>query len=171
VSFAFYLLLFTFLKGFDMTTLILGLGNPILSDDSVGICVAEAVRAEIGGQPLCDVTACSVGGLSLMEALLGYERAILIDAFQSNDTPGVFHRLTLDDLRALRQTEHSVSPHDTSLSTAVDLGRSMGLPLPDEIVIYAVEAANVSDFGERLTPAVADAIPKVTRAVLSEIQL
>ncbi len=158
-----------------MKTLILGIGNPILTDDGVGILVAEAVeqrlraeQADLMRGPEAPATAAvGVGGLALMEAMLGYERVILIDAMlRANATPGRLHQLSLAELEALSPTEHSSSPHDTSLTAALALGRSIGLPLPAEVVIFAVEVSNILDFAETPTAAVAAAIPHATAAVL-----
>ncbi|MCU0494661.1 MAG: hydrogenase maturation protease [Chloroflexaceae bacterium] len=155
-----------------MATLVLGMGNPILSDDGIGFCVAEAVRESLADAPDVAVGTASLGGLALMEAMLGYEHVILIDALlRPNPRPGAIHRLTLDDLRALSPTEHSASPHDTSVVTALELGRQVGLPVPRDVVIYAVEVANVLDFSDRMTPAVAEAVPEVAEAVLQELQI
>jgi hydrogenase maturation protease len=164
-----------------MKTLVLGLGNPILTDDGVGVRVAEAVREELEHLrrtsdevrrklDSVEVREVSVGGLTLMEAMLGYDRVILIDALHRRDgQPGTVHRLTLDDLRAISPPQHTASAHDASLITALEVGQRMGLPLPTEIIIYAVEVENISDFSEELTPAVAQAAPQVKAAVLAEI--
>jgi hydrogenase maturation protease len=155
-----------------MRTLILGLGNAILTDDAVGVRVAEAVSAALAARPSpgAEVATAAVGGLALMELLIGYERAILVDAVVRPDLrPGRVLRLTLDDLRAMQATERSVSPHDTSLCVALDLGRKLGLPLPEAIVIYAVTVSELHDFGEEPTPPVAAAIPAAADAVLAEL--
>jgi hydrogenase maturation protease len=156
-----------------MQTLVLGLGNPILTDDAVGIRVAEAVAAALAAAPeqsAVAVTTAGVGGLALMEQLIGYDRAILIDAlWRADQAPGELLRMGLDDLAALRPTEHSVSPHDTSLSVALALGQQMGLPLPTQIIIYAIAVQNILDFGAEPTPSVAAAIPRATAAVLAEL--
>jgi len=156
----------------QMKTLVVGLGNPILTDDGVGVKVAYAVRAALASGRRNDVTVteASVGGLRLMEMMLGYERAILIDALQHCDAgPGSIRRMGLDDLRTISPTQHSACAHDTSLVTALELGAQLGLPLPKEITIYAVGVENVTCFGEEPTPAVAKAIPEVTAAVLDEL--
>lgn len=155
-----------------MRTLILGLGNPILTDDTAGVRVAEAVAAALATRPLpeVEVTTAAVGGLALMELLIGYERAILVDAIVRPGVPaGRVLRLTLDDVRGMGATERSVSPHDTSLCVALDLGRQLGLPLPEEIVIYAVTVSELRDFSEEPTPPVGAAIPAVADAVLAEL--
>jgi hydrogenase maturation protease len=153
-----------------LKTLVLGLGNPILTDDGVGVRVAEAVRAALPIDSLIEVREVSLGGLALMETMVGYDRVILIDAWQSqNGQPGTIHRMTLDDLEAIIPTQHSASPHDTNLNTALRMGRRLGLLLPEKIIIYAVEVANITDFSEEPTSAVTQAIPKVTASVLAEL--
>jgi hydrogenase maturation protease len=167
-----------------MKTLVLGLGNPILTDDGVGVLVAEAVREALPSDTAIDVSEASVGGLRLMERVVGYDRVILIDALHNpienqagqhpaaslGRNPGAIHRLTLEDLRNISPTQHSASAHDTSLITALEMGERIGLSLPKEFIIYAVEVENIIDFGEEPTPAVAEAIPKVTAAVLEELE-
>lgn len=153
-------------------TLVLGLGNPILTDDGVGVLVAEAVQAALPVAAPVDVQEVSVGGLRLMESMLGRERVVIIDACQTAcGPPGTVHRMGLDDLRAISPTQHSACGHDTSLVTALEMGRRMGLPLPSDVVIYAIEVENVLDFSEEPSPAVARAIPAVTEAVLAELGL
>ncbi|MBN1219729.1 MAG: hydrogenase maturation protease [Anaerolineae bacterium] len=166
-----------------MKTLVLGLGNPILTDDGVGVRVAEAVRAALPPDTSIEVSEASVGGLRLMERVVGYDRVILIDAWHHPREPqagrhpsvglgrnaGAIHRLTLDDLRHLSPTQHSASTHDTSLVTALDMAARMGYSLPTEFIIYAIEVENIIDFGDQPTPAVVAAIPKVTAAVLAEL--
>ena len=155
-----------------MDTLILGLGNPILSDDGVGVRVAEAVQAALPPDAPVETDEACVGGLELLERLLGYRRVFLIDALHpGSGRPGEIHRLSLNDLRAISPTQHSASAHDTSLVTAWDMARRMDLPLPDEVVIYAIEVENISDFGEELTPMVAQAVPQVVQAILEALRV
>jgi hydrogenase maturation protease len=106
-----------------------------------------------------------------MELLIGYDRVILIDAIMTKNGNkfGTIHKMTLDDLREISPTQHSASAHDTSLVNALDAGVAMGFHLPKEFTIYAVEVENILDFNNNPTPAVADAIPKVTAAVLAEL--
>ena len=153
-----------------MKTLVLGLGNPILTDDGVGVRIAEAVRAALPSDAQVEIDEASVGGLELLERLLGYQRVFLIDAIHpGREQPGTIHRLSLDDLRGMSPTQHSASAHDTTLVTAWEMARQMDLPLPEELIIYAIEVKNITEFSEELTPAVALAIPKVAAAILTEL--
>ena len=154
-----------------MKTIIIGLGNPILTDDGVGVKVAYALQEELqvrrtprfdetmvyadkpglsetgvrrtfNGQ--IDITEASVGGLRLMEMMVGYDKVIIIDALTTgSDPPGTLRRLTLPDLEAISPTQHSASAHDTSLVTALAMGKRMGLHLPAEVVIFGVSVENI----------------------------
>ena len=153
-----------------MKTLILGLGNPILTDDGVGIHVVRAVaaRCQVDGVAFAEA---SVGGLRLLDAIAGYERVIMVDAIQTHDgKPGDIYRLPPDGLRA---SLHSGSTHDLSLSGALALGRGMGMTLPDDrsISIVAIEVEDVLTFGEVCTPTVAAAIPHAVEMVLAELEV
>jgi hydrogenase maturation protease len=155
-----------------MKTLVIGLGNPILTDDGVGVKVAYAVRSKYShhpgkGQGEVDVADTSIGGLRLMEMMGGYDRVILVDAIQTpGGQPGTIHRLTLDDIAEALPTQHSASPHDMNLPTALEIGRRLGLVLPEVVEIFAIEAQDVITFGETCTPGVAAAIPVVTAMIL-----
>ena len=159
-----------------MKTLIIGLGNPILTDDGVGVKIAQQLESiiDLNAHPDLTITEASAGGIRLMEVMLGYDRVVLIDAYylnQEKTTPGKIHRLNLDDLRSVSPTQHSTSAHDTSLVTALDAADVLGYQIPGEFIIYAVEVENILEFSETPTPAVAEAIPIVTAEIISELSL
>ncbi len=164
-------------------TLVVGLGNPILGDDGVGWRVVEEaaaacrdavpgrirslrsmclcgekwsrVRLRFPGRPGADGTA---GGLRS-----GHPRGCDPDSGRRawDDLPA-----DLDDLPTL----HADSAHDASLTAALALGRRLGahLPASQEITIVAVEAENVLDFGEDLSPSVAASVGRAAELVLAE---
>jgi len=149
-------------------TLILGLGNPILSDDGVGCLVAATLKERLGGREI-DVLEAGIAGLDCLDLLAGYDRAIIIDAIQTVDgTPGRIYRLGPE---ALASTRHSGNPHDVNLATALELGARLGLPLPGQITIFAIEARDVTSFGETCTPEVAGAVPACVDMVLKELDM
>ncbi|MBI2353469.1 MAG: hydrogenase maturation protease [Deltaproteobacteria bacterium] len=147
-----------------MRTIVVGLGNPILSDDSVGIKVAALVRERLPADAGIDMTEAYAGGLRLMEAIAGYDRAIIVDAMKSGaHPPGTIMRLSLDSPATTRNT---LCTHDGELSTALALGRDLGLAMPESIEIIGIEAAEVEQFGEELTQGVSGALPQAVAEVL-----
>jgi len=150
--------------------LVLGLGNPILTDDGVGIHVVRAAAAQCAPANGVTFAEASVGGLRLLDLLAGYDRVILVDAIQTRDgQPGDVYRLGPGDLQG---SLHSGSTHDLSLPGALDLGRGIGMALPkdEDIVIVAVEVEDVLVFGEACTRAVAVAIPRAVELVMTELE-
>jgi hydrogenase maturation protease len=146
-----------------MKTIVIGLGNPILGDDGIGWRVAQKVRNQLDSDT--DVAFLSVGGISLMEHLIGYERVILIDAFLSDGEPGLIRVAQLDGIPDY-SAFHITSAHDTSLQTALQLGRDLGAQLPDDITVVGISIQRVYDFSEELSPPVAQAIPKAAEIVI-----
>jgi len=153
-----------------MKTLVLGLGNPILGDDGVGWRAVEALAAR--ALPVdVELDCSSLGGLSLMERVSGYERVILVDAIYTGQYPiGSIHCFTLAELPDL-SAGHTTSAHDTSLRNALNVGRSMGIALPEdkEVYVIAIEATQVYDFSEELSPAVGQAVPQAVERVMQLI--
>ena len=102
-----------------------------------------------------------------MEAMAGYDRAIVIDAMVSGGRPGTIYVLGPEDLA---RTRNAHSTHDGEPGAALELGRLAGLRLPAEIRIFAIEAEDVERFGESLTPAVERAVPQVADEVMRHLR-
>jgi len=146
-----------------MRTLVLGLGNPLLTDDGVGWVVAGELSRRLARRHDIEIDVGCCGGLTLMERLVGYDRAIIVDSICTGARPGTLHFLSPGDI----STQHSSSAHDANLATALALGRRLGawLPAEREILLVAVEAADVETFGEDCTTPVREAVPHAVAAV------
>jgi len=149
-----------------MKTLVLGLGNPILSDDAIGLRVVEELEGNVGQQKVT-LREASVAGLGMLDLITGYDRAIIIDAIQTIEgEAGRIYRL---DPEELDFTRHAASPHDVNLATALELGKRLGLSLPQQIVIFAIEVADASTFSEECTPKVREAIPVCVSMIIEDL--
>jgi hydrogenase maturation protease len=147
-------------------TLVLGLGNPILSDDGIGPRIAGKLEGKLGGN--VTVAETSMAGLNLLDLLAGYDRAIIIDAIKTiSGKPGSIYRLDIEDFK---DTCHAASTHDVNLATALEFGKRLGLALPHKIDILAIEVVETERFGEELTPEVAGAIPVCVEIIIEELK-
>jgi hydrogenase maturation protease len=99
-----------------------------------------------------------------MERMVGYDRAIVIDAIRTGAPPGTIHHLSPDSI----PTQRSASSHDVNLPTALEFGRGAGLQLPgdEHILLVGIEAEDILSFGEQCTPAVEAAIAPAVEEVL-----
>ncbi len=149
-----------------MKTLVLGIGNPILSDDGAGIRVTQEVGKKLD-DPQITVSETSASGLSLLDSIIGYDKVIIIDAIQTEKgKAGQIYRMGPEDFSFAK---HLLSPHQINLVTALELGKMLNLAMPQKITIFAVEAKDITNFGERCTPEVESAIPEVVKMVLEEL--
>lgn len=143
-----------------MKILVVGLGNPILGDDGIGWRIASELQQTRDLPPNLTIECLAVGGFSLMETMIGYDRAILVDAIVTQQAPiGSVTHCRLEDLPN-PFSGHLGSAHDTSLQIALEIGRSLEAHLPAEIHVVTVEAQKVYEFSSDLTPPVAAAIPE-----------
>jgi hydrogenase maturation protease len=154
--------------------LVIGLGNPILTDDAIGWRVAELLRDILRDHDetfaaSVEIIEASLGGLSLAELMVDYTRAIVIDAIITRDgVPGTVSTFKLTDLPG---TLNTASAHDTNLATALGALRRFGAVVPDDraVDIVAIEAEEVMTFSETCTPAVEASIPVATEATFQLI--
>ena len=149
----------------------IGLGNPILGDDAVGWKVVELVEQQLQpprheNQETFDIVYLSIGGLGLMEHLIDYDRAIIVDAVISiKDGPGTISAQMLEtDNEAT--TVHTTSVHDTNLQDAVKLAQKMGVQVPKSIIVVGIVTDANYTFSEMMTNQVAAAIPLAVEKVI-----
>jgi hydrogenase maturation protease len=151
-----------------MKIIVLGIGNQILGDDGVGIHVVNEVKKYINDSNVT-IDEAITGGMNLLDLLLGYDKAILVDAVKSDESlHGQVHRIALSDF----STMHSCNPHDVSLSEAIDMAKKMGeTNIPKEIIIIGVLMKKIPcEFKETLSDEIQAAIPKAVEMTVHEVQ-
>jgi len=149
-----------------MRRLVLGVGNPILSDDGIGIHVARALK--LRNLPGVEVEELPASGLELLDMVLDFEKVIIVDAIQTRGgVPGQIHILEEADFE---RAVHGSSPHGINIATALAMGRKI-VPerMPNEVVYVAVEVEDLVNVCERLTPKVEAALPEIIRRIEEEL--
>ncbi|MEA3475664.1 MAG: hydrogenase maturation protease [Candidatus Cloacimonadota bacterium] len=149
-----------------MKTLFLGLGNPILTDDGVGIRIAKEIGEKCKN---VDVAEASAAGFRIIDEIIGYDRLIIIDSIKTGKArPGTLHKFLVNDFA---KTLHLSTPHDISLFEAFKVVRKENVKLPSQIEIYAMEVEDTSTFSEKCTELVESAIPKTVQQIMKEQNL
>lgn len=143
--------------------LFLGLGNPILSDDAVGIRVVDKIKSIMGDSNGIDFVTGSMAGLRILDVIQGYNELVIVDAIEKGGEPGTLYKIPIEDLEG---TLHLTSLHSINLVTAIELGRKMSLKIPKRISIYGIEVKDVVKFSEKMTPEVEESIPKNAEEII-----
>lgn len=125
----------------DSKTLILGLGNPILSDDGVGLVVAERLRGRVDG---VDVISTPLTGLHLLDLMVGYDAVFLIDAMITTESqPGELTFIRPDEISL-----PTLCSHGFNLLEILKLGKKLGLSVPQLKWVYGITIGTEPAFGE-----------------------
>ena len=126
----------------------------------MGVQAARQFKARCSNS--VEVIELGTAGLSLLDFVEGFDRLVIIDAILTGAAPGTVHELTGEEVA---KTVHLGVGHEADLPTAIALGQKLSRHMPAEVVVVAVEAADITTFSEELTPQVASAIQEVLARV------
>jgi hydrogenase maturation protease len=147
-------------------TLILALGNPILSDDAVAFEVADHLTEHLDSTQY-DIIKSSAATMDIIPKLAGYDRLVVIDAIQLGSAPlGTVHRFSLADLDS---TVRKSSPHDINFATAFSMAEQWGYHIPADIRIYGIEVKELSKFSQNCTPEIKEKLHVIEKHILNDI--
>jgi hydrogenase maturation protease len=147
-----------------MKTLVLGMGNTLLSDDGIGIIIKRYLEERLSGVREIDFVETTWGGFRIIDILSGYDKAVIVDSIKTASKPqGFIHHLKADDLLpTLRLTSY----HDINFITALKLAESIDSKMPDEIDIFAVEIENNYTISEHLSPVLWKSVKKCAAQII-----
>lgn len=142
--------------------LILGIGNDILTDDGIGPKLADELKKNIRSPGIFFQNA-FIGGLEILELIQDYEKVIFIDAIVTRDgIPGTIYHFRPEDFK---ETLHLSNLHDANFLTALELGRKMGMNIPSEIHIIAIEIVEDRVFSNQFSPEISIKYPVILEDV------
>jgi len=150
----------------ERNIVVLGIGNLLKGDDGVGVRVIEALAS----RSLPDDVECidgGTGGPTLMIHVEGARALIVVDAVNLGAPPGAVRAFSLEEIEDTGGPA-CFSLHDVGILPMLDLARALGT-LPPVVRIVGVQPERF-DLGDRLTPAVEDAVPRAADLVMKEIE-
>ena len=144
----------------EIRTRVLCLGNELLADDSLGSLVAERIL-EFAPEDV-EVVSTAESGFHLLDYVLGIRRLLVVDTVMTGASPpGTIYKFHDDELK----TVPGGSPHYVGLCETLALARQLRLPVAEEVVFLAVEAADCSTIGGSMHSAVQAALPQLVDVV------
>lgn len=150
-----------------LKTLVIGVGNPLLGDDGVGNVVAKSVKERLPHGLNVDIKEVSASGIELVEEIMGYDTAIIIDAIATNGESGTIRRLKPEELK---QTIHFTTPHHFNFASAYEFGKLFASrSMPKKVLIYGIEIESSTNFSESLSPNVAKAADLVAARIVKDL--
>jgi len=149
-----------------MKMVVLGIGNPILTDDCVGIKVAQQIKQE---KPGLEVLETCESGLSLLDHIVDCDRLVIIDSIRYPDEePGELFEVDYHDLKP--KPDFSVT-HGMDLAAAFEIGKGLGYKMPESVSIYAINVLDNTNFSEVCTVELQKKIPLIAKEIIEKEKL
>ncbi len=148
-------------------TAIIGMGNPLMSDEGIGIHVIARLQQTILADRT-DILDLGTSGMRALHELEGRDVVVFVDCALMGTEPGTIRRFTPEDVET-KKIQPRLSLHEGDLLNTIALAKRLGTA-PERIVIFGIEPKTI-DPGETLSPALAARLDQYVATVREEVAL
>jgi len=149
-----------------MNVLVLGIGNVLMTDDSVGIRVINELERRFRFPENVELLDGGTSGIELLSYIVNRDYLIIVDAIKSDLPPGTVVKVEGEDVPAKFMTR--ISPHQLGLSDLLAAATLTG-ELPKEMVLFGIEPKVIS-LGLEMTDEVKGSFEKLLGVVVDELR-
>ena len=144
--------------------ILIGLGNPIMSDDGIGPLVSEQVHKRVSG---FDLDTSYGGGFDVVDRILGYRRAVIIDAMVTGSCPpGTVIRIEPQSSVKTLRTSYS---HGIDFLEAMEMACSCGAAIPADVILYGIEVENPFSLGQEISKGLRDDLDRIADEIIRDL--
>ena len=148
------------------STVVLGLGNPLMADEGIGVYLIEQLAARAAQHDDVDFIDAGTGGMSVLHLLDGRAKAVFIDCAFMDEAPGAMRRFTPEAVRSRKVLAHQ-SLHEADLLHILSLAEQFG-QCPEQVVIFGIQP-EVVDSRQEISQSLLDRTDDYLREILSEL--
>jgi hydrogenase maturation protease len=149
------------------STVVLGLGNPLMGDEGIGVYLVEQLARSAAEYPSVDFLDAGTGGLSVLHYIEGRRKAVIIDCAYMDEEPGVIRRFTPDQVRSRKVLAHQ-SLHEADLMQILAMARQLG-QAPEQVILFGIQPERV-ELGQELSPTLTDKVDEYVSLILNELE-
>ncbi len=146
---------------------VIGIGNILLKDEGVGVHVVNRLRKRSLPEKV-KLFDCGTDLFSLISALEGCEKAIIIDAGKFGGKPGEIRCFKLKNSMESVKLVSSLSLHDIDVVKVLSIA-SKTFKFPEEIFFVCIEPKEVG-LGLNLSQEVNRSIPSAVKLVIDKVK-
>jgi hydrogenase maturation protease len=149
------------------TTVVFGLGNPLMGDEGVGVEVLRRLSELSFQYPAAEFLDGGTGGMTLLYKMSGRRKAVFIDCCLMDTPPGAIRMFTPQDVVSLKRLSH-FSLHEMDLLALIDLAARLG-DGPREILIFGIEPAAIEQ-KESLSTVLAERLDEYVSVIALQLE-
>ena len=147
-------------------TVVIGLGNKLLSDEGIGLVMLEALVRKAAEFPNVDFLELGTGGLALLHVLAGRKTALILDCAHMGAVPGPLRRFTPDMVRA-SDVPLRLSFHEGNVLDLIALARRVGECL-ERLIIFGIQPETLAP-GATVSPVLQARLPEYLGVITKEL--
>jgi hydrogenase maturation protease len=144
-------------------TVVIGLGNPLMGDDGLGLAALARLREGWDLPPEIELVDGGTWGMNLLPVIEDAEQVLLMDAVDAGAAPGTLH--VIERAKLPRYLAAKLSPHQVDLRDVLALAELRGT-LPADTVAIGLQPAMVelsNDISDLLRIRLDDMVEAVVR--------
>ena len=149
-----------------MSIVVIGLGNPLMADEGIGVRVVERLAARAAEFPGVQFLDAGSSGMVALHAMAGRRKAVFVDCALMGEPPGTIRRFTPEQATSLKKMP-GLSLHEGDLFSILALSKQLG-EAPAEIVIFGIQPASLEPM-PGLSETLAARLAEYEAAILAEI--
>jgi len=155
----------------NMKTAIMGFGNPVRSDDAIGIYVVEELRKSTANTDAVSLFDMGTAAFEVLFGLKGHDKIILVDAvINTNEPIGTLFKVPAEEVLRAPQEDPMVFLHGMKWDQALSYAKKiMGDAYPEDISVYLIAIDNTK-LEVDLSPTVKEAGDKVVNHIMDELK-
>ncbi|MHC5060775.1 MAG: hydrogenase maturation protease [Planctomycetota bacterium] len=145
---------------------VLGLGNPLRSDEGIGVAIVGWFSARADQYPSVDFIDAGTGGMSVLHLLANRSKAVLIDCAYMGTEAGTIKRFEPHEVESVKKLAHQ-SLHEADIMKIIDLSEQLGQG-PQSVVIFGIEPETI-ELGQNLSKTLEAKMDEYIDAVTKEL--
>ena len=149
-----------------MSVLVLGIGNVLMKDDSIGVRAVDELQRRFRFSDDVEILDGGTSGIELLSYICNRDCMIIVDAVKSGLKPGTVVRVEGEDVPAKFMTR--ISPHQLGLSDLLAAATLTG-ELPREMVLFGIEPKLI-ELGFEVSEEVEAGFERLIEVIVEELR-
>jgi len=155
-----------------MKVAIMGFGNPVRSDDAIGIYAIEQLQKQIGKNENISIFDMGTAAFEVIFGLKGHQKIIMIDAvLNTNELDGTLYKVPAEEVLRAPENDPMVFLHGMKWDQALSYAKKiLQDAYPKDIQVYLIAVSNTK-LDVALSKTVQDAGDKVVDLIMKELEI